>query len=210
MNRTASITSAGLMLVAMGAAAFAGNGAPSGAHHGLNIIGVSKDKTANMTNSRGHRIFVNLEGKTSIMLTEGPEFQVLDANGTDGRAEFMLPNPDPENDGITVYSVFVRALGKPGGSARMSTCAQWLNPETGELETVCSMEVLEVSRSKGKSTFDNVNRELLYIFVDLDGDGVAERYNIFSDALQGFFWYYDNAGLKLLQLRFYEIPTNVG
>src|SRR2546428_167494 len=39
-----------------------GNGAPSGSHYNLNIIGVPKDKTAAMTNNDGHRIFVQLVG----------------------------------------------------------------------------------------------------------------------------------------------------
>jgi hypothetical protein len=32
---------------------------------------------------------------------------------------------------------------------------------------------------------------------------------LFSDALQGYFWSYDNTGLKLAQLRFYEVSTTV-
>ena len=99
-----------------------GNGAPSGPHYNLNIIGVPKDKTATMDNNSGHRIFVKLDGKSRILLTEGP-FQVLDANGTDGLAAFQLPNPDPDGDGTTVYSVYARALGKPGGKATMNTGA---------------------------------------------------------------------------------------
>jgi len=51
---------------------------------------------------------------------------------------------------------------------------------------------------------------LLYISVDLNGDGTAERYNIFNDALQDYFWQYDNLGLKLLQLRCYPgVETTV-
>src|ERR1051326_8757367 len=96
------------------AQAVTGNGSPSGAHYNLNIIGVPKGKTADMTGDNGHRIFVSLTGKTNILLSQG-DFQVLDANGTDGSASFQLPNPDPDNDGVTVYSVFARALGKPGG-----------------------------------------------------------------------------------------------
>ena len=34
-------------------------------------------------------------------------------------AAFRLPNPDPDGDGTTSYSVYVRALGKPGGKATM-------------------------------------------------------------------------------------------
>jgi hypothetical protein len=183
-----------------------GNGAPSGPHYNLNLIGVPKDKTADMDGNNGHRIFVKLEGKSKILLYEGDNFQVLDANGTDNDgAAFQLPNPDPDNDGVTEYSVWARALGKPGGSATMTTCAT--DPITGV--EVCSTEQLVLVRSKGKSSFSNVSKELLYIYVDLDGDGTVERYPLFDDALEGYFWDYDNNGLKLVQLRFYEMPTDV-
>ncbi|MDP3963126.1 MAG: hypothetical protein Q8Q39_01380 [bacterium] len=191
-----------------------GNGAPSGAHYNLNIIGVAKDKTAPMDGNDGHRIFVKLDGNTKILLSEGETFNVLDANGTDGNgAKFQLPNPDPDNDGITVYSVYARALGTPGGNAMIATCATAPGEDgifgTADDEEVCSTETLTVERTKGKSSFENVSRELLYIFVDLDGDGTAERYNLFADELQDYFWSYDNNGLKVLQLRFYEMSTNV-
>ena len=187
------------------AAAGTGNGAPSGAHYNLNIIGVPKNKTATMDDNSGHRIFVPLGGKTSIWLKEGDPFAVLDANGTDANgASFQLPNPDPDNDGITQYSVWARALGKPGGSSTTTTCAYDL---AGELW--CSVYSMVLVREKGASKFDNVTKALLYIYVDLNGDGTLERYPLFSDALVNYFWSYDNNGLKLAQLRFYEIPTNV-
>src|SRR6478672_10536975 len=62
-----------------------GNGAPSGAHYTLNIIGVPKDKSPDFSGGNGHRIFVDL-GKTGeaantrINLSEG-DFSVTDANG---------------------------------------------------------------------------------------------------------------------------------
>jgi hypothetical protein len=157
-----------------------------------------------MTSNLGHRIFVPLGGKTKILLSEG-EFQVLDANGTDGSASFQLPSPDADGDGITSYSVFARALGKPGGSARIVTCAT--DPLT--LEEVCSTLSYLAVRESGKARFTNVSNELLFIYADLDGDGTDERYSLFDDRLQDYFWEYDNTGLKLLQLRFYEISTNV-
>ena len=91
-----------------------GNCAPSGAHYTLNIIGVPKDKSPDFSGGNGHRIFVDL-GKTGeaantrINLTEG-DFAVTDANGTDGSAGFQLPNPDPDLNGTTSYSVYVRAF----------------------------------------------------------------------------------------------------
>ena len=41
------------------------------------------------------------------------------------------------------------------------------------------------------------------------GDGSAERYNLFHDDLMDFYWDYDNNGLRLLQLRFYPVSSNV-
>ena len=182
-----------------------GNGAPSGAHYTLNIIGVSQDKTADMDGNNGSRIFVPLWGNARIGLSEG-DFGVLDANGTDSDgAAFQLPSPDPDNDGVTEYSVYARALGTPGGSSTTSTCAT--DPDTGEV--ICSTEQMVLVRDKGKSTFDNVSKELLYVYYDLDGDGTAERYPLFDKRLEDYFWSYDNKGLKIAQLRFYDVPTNV-
>lgn len=189
-----------------------GNGAPSGAHYNLNVIGVPKGKSADMTENNGHRIFVSLEGKSKIMLREGEEFRVVDANGTDGDgAKFELPAPDSDGDGKTTYSVFVRALGKPGGSASMATCATETDPLTEIEGEVCSVEMykLEITRTGKRSKFENVSKELLYIYADLDGDGAVERYPLFDDALEDYFWDYDNNGLKLAQFRFYEMPSDV-
>ena len=182
-----------------------GNGAPSGAHYNLNIIGVPRNKTADMTGDNGHRIFVPLWGNPKIMLTEGPDFAVLDANGTDGEASFQLPNPDPTGSGTTVYSVFARALGTPGGKSLTTTCA--IDPFDGA--QVCSVITLTLDRKAGKSTFENVSKDLLYIYADVNGDGVLDRVPLFDSSLTGYFWDYDNNGLKLAQLRFYVCSTTV-
>ena len=193
-----------------------GSVVPSGAHYNLNIIGMQKDKTADMTGNNGRRIFVKLWGKSKIKLIEGPEFAVLDANGTDNDgASFQLPNPDPDGDGITAYSIWMRPLGKPGGSAIISLCAD--ADLTDDYQEVCTADPLEVERSKGPSRFKDVTKKLLTILVVddivfIDGDGVeqtikAGRYGIFDDTFEDYFWEYDNSGLKLLQLRFYPIPS---
>jgi hypothetical protein len=182
-----------------------GNGAPSGAHYTLNVVGVPKDKTADMTGANGRVIFTKLAGNTKINLQEG-DFQVIDANGTDGNgALFQLPNPDPDGDGVTAYSVFARALGKPGGSATATTCV------TDDTGTYCSTENTVLVRGSGKSTFSNVSKELLTACLDTDGDLVCDtRTSLFSDSTSDYFWSYDNNGLRLAQLRFYEVPTTVG
>jgi hypothetical protein len=182
-----------------------GNGAPSGGHYNLNIIGVPKNKTADMTGDNGHRIFVPLWGTPKIMLTQGSDFLVLDANGTDGEASFQLPSPDPTGSGTTAYSVFARALGTPGGKSFTTTCAT--DPYDGS--KVCSAITLTLDRSNGKSTFENVSKYLLYIYADINGDGVMDRVPLFDTSLYGYFWNYDNQGLKLAQLRFYDCSTTV-
>src|SRR5919204_5686308 len=201
-STTTSTTTASLTT---NSATSTGNGAPSGAHYNLNIIGVPKGKTADMTGSNGHVIFVSLSGNTKINLSAG-DFQVLDANGTDGTAAFQLPNPDPTGSGTTSYSVYARALGKPGGSAKATSCV------TDALgDTYCSTENVVLVRSSGKSKFTNVSKELLTLCLDTNGDGVCDtRTSLFSDSTSSYFWSYDNNGLKLAQLRFYELPTTVG
>ena len=195
----------GLVFVLPAPASATGNGAPSGAHYNLNIIGVPKGKTADMQGSNGHRIFVPLFGNCKINLSMG-DFQVLDGNCTDGPSAFQLPDPDPENDGVTAYSVYARALGKPGGSAVATTCYT----DAGGDEW-CSTENVVLVRDTGKSSFRNVSKELLTLCLDTDGDTVCDtRVGLFDDSTNDYFWSYDNNGLKLAQLRFYEIPTTVG
>lgn len=69
------------------------------------------------------------------------------------------------------------------------------------------MDTLTLKRSKGKSTFKNVSKELLTLYLDIDGD--LERVGLFDEETYQYFWDYDNKGLKLAQLRFYPIPTDV-
>ena len=78
-----------------------------------------------------------------------------------------------------------------------------------EYEEVSSLVTLEVSRTKGKPRFENVSQELLYIYADINEDGIVERIPLFDDSLEDYFWSYDNNGLKVLQLRFYEVPTTL-
>jgi hypothetical protein len=212
----------------------------------LNIIGVPKNKTADMDNS-GHRIFVPLEGKAQINLQEGEEFAVIDANGTDrDGALLQLPKPglDPylvggDMTGVDTdsdYSVFVRPLGKPGGWATITTCADLLEDNEeflallpGKFERtlndscafggIASVEQVgsEITlRQTGKSTFKNVTAELLTIVLRVEvevEEDVFEVYYvrvpIFDDMLENEYWEYDNNGLKILQMRFYEIGTDV-
>jgi len=177
-----------------------GNGGPSGAHFDLNVIGVSNVLTQD--NGGGSVIHVPLNGNCQIDLSQG-SFEVLDDNCTDGTAGFELPNPDPTNSGMTTYSVFVRALGKPGGSSSQTTCA---TDTTGTL--FCSIYSSVQTRTKGQQTFTNVSKQLLYIYY-YDATGKLVRVPLFDSSLQNYYLQYDNNGLRNLQMRFYPVATTV-
>ncbi|MDD1668845.1 MAG: hypothetical protein LUO97_03495 [Methanomicrobiales archaeon] len=188
-----------------------GNGAMSGPHFNLNLIGVEKtDILPNDLNS-GARIFVKLFGNSKIYLTQGDTFDVLDADATDGRGEFMLPAPENVYDPVTgeylgpgTYRAFVRELGKPGGSAKLSTCGEVVE-EGVVTETICSLDNVTLIREKGKSVFRDVTRQLTTVYYY---DALLMKYvrvDIFDDAFENYLWSYDNNGLKHIQLRFYPI-----
>ena len=184
-----------------------GNGAPNGQHYTLNLIG--KDKVDILPNDKqgGNRIFVNLNAKfgtakqNKIYLTEGNDFDVIDPDATDGRAEFMLPAPfDGESRS---YLIYIRELGKPGGEGRLTTCYT-----EGE-DDYCLFGVMDVplERKSGKPQFKEVTKELTtlcYLEDPTDPDSVVCE-NIFTDGLKDYYWNYDNAGLRLVQLRFYPL-----
>ena len=205
-----------------------GNGAPSGEHFTLNIIGMRNVKSDMEDDLGGHAIFVNLGSRTGdavttkIMLASG-DFAVLDKNGTDGRASFRLPAPA----GGTAYQIYARPLGTPGGMARITTCAEQVLVDGVYVEDeVCSTENEVFVREVGKNTsnkFENVTQSLTTIVIDddvtetygettayaacggtdTDGDDAPIRVDLFDSCLENYFWKYDNNGLQVLQLRFY-------
>src|SRR5919198_4702174 len=215
-----------LLLVALTLPGYSqtGNGAPNGAHYNLNIIGVENPKSSPLTGSDRHTIFVALGSKSTvtsnIYLTPG-DFQVCDGNAFDAAydcagnqikgqgAVFQLPcNTNVPADVTCVagtvsasYEVWARALGKPGGSATVTTCAT--DPLTKEV--VCSTENKILVREKGRQRFDNVTQELTSIVVSFDGGLTYQRVALFAGGLQDFFWQYANRGLRLLQLRFCQL-----
>ena len=208
----------------------------SGPHYNLNIIGVDAGKTATMSNSNRHTIFVGLGKKgnnpvtvtTYIWLKPGYDFRVCDGNGFDAArdcetgatfkpqgATFQLPcNTSLTYDPATgcppevaqrSYSVWARALGKPGGSASAMTCATDLATQ----EVVCSTtNALTLDRGKGKSLWQDATKQLTSLVADIDGDGDLETVPLFGDGFADFFWQWDNQGLKNAQIRFYPYPVS--
>ncbi len=194
-----------------------GNGAPSGSHYNLNILGKRDCAPADLTGSDRHTIQVLLDGgqsaadingtlaltldkKNKILLQPGDDFQVIDGNGCDG-AVFMLPTNFN-------YAVYARGLGTPGGYADMTTCAIDDNgtpTDTTDDVVVCSMATLNLTRTKGAQKFQNVTDKLTSItFID-PVTGVQTTVSLFDTALYDYFWNYDNHGLRLAQLRFYPL-----
>lgn len=217
------------MSMALSAAALAtGNGAPSGPHYNLNIIGIDNPLNTTPTWDGGQRIFVRLWGRTDIYLQEGDDFSVLDANGTDGYALFQLPHPDPDYDGTSEYSIYVRPLGKLDLNdplwAEVTTCG--VDADQGDLE-VCSEESVVAIRDTGAEKFVKVTKQLTTLVLSTElidaieeaegedcesargaGSGMT-RITIFDPCLEEYFWKYDNHGLRILQLRFYPIPDSI-
>lgn len=197
----------------------------------MNIIGVPKGKTADMTGNTGGRMFVllnggqdavSLNGKPTNTLLKvntiglvpapaGESFSVLDANATDSNGGlFQLPA-----DVSTGWTVWARALGTPGGSAIQTTCASsFIDTVAGQI--FCSDQSAMYFRTTGKSSFTNVTSTLLFMTVTVDSTvtpGLAAclsvsgiqsvTVSLFNSCFENYFWNYDNNGLKLLQLRFY-------
>jgi len=75
------------------------------------------------------------------------------------------------------------------------------------------VEPVELIRTGGRSKFENVSKDLLYVDACITYDAINQvctawdQVPLFSDENDQYFWSYDNQGLKLAQLRFYEVPT---
>ena len=98
-----------------------GNGAPSGAHYNLNIIGVPNEKNDNFDGGNGSRIFVSRTGTTKFWVYGGDSYAILDHDGTDG---FVGTGMGPDDAGIIFpYSedvwqveIYVRLVGPKDSS----------------------------------------------------------------------------------------------
>src|SRR5437867_1273097 len=186
-----SVLTAVLVATGLAAPALADGINLNGAHYNLNIIGVENPKTAPMTGSDRHTIFVGLGKKSSvtsnIYLAPGP-FDVCDGNAFDAAhsctgdvianqgAVFQLPcnSAVPTASGCpggtfsADYQIWGRALGKPGGSVSIKTCG---TDDTGAL--VCSTGSALFTRGKGKSGFFDVTTSLTTVNACFDVAGVV-------------------------------------
>ncbi|MEK6934512.1 MAG: hypothetical protein AABW46_01410 [Nanoarchaeota archaeon] len=182
-----------------------GNTIPvNGKHYNLNIIGAKN--VGDVGDSNGHTLFVKLNGKTKIVMTQDPDgqFKVTDRNGLDGQASFNLA---PGH-----YNIYATALGKPNGKVHIDAMGEFEDAVEGS--TLILLGYVDISRNKGSPQSLNIN-ELFYVDVTLctavDAEGnciewvTYEDYWVFDiEELLEYYWDYNNDGLKLLQVRLYE------
>ena len=199
---TVMVAMTGMMGISFDQVFAAGNGAGGVGKDGfqLNLIGQDRETDA-VCDNNGHRIFVPLQGKFKVMLTEG-EFGVIDCNALDKdrKAAFQLPDPNPDGaydgcleiEGLTcdlAYSVHIRVLGKPNTSFDiLQTCAEQIVDDingTAIVVELCSTDdVLEVESANGKgknAKFQNVSQQLLTLCIDYLDDGFDDKGNPVGD-----------------------------
>lgn len=139
------------------------------------------------------------------------EVVVIDCNMTvDTTTGEEVPVDETNVVPVAHYQVWARALGKPDGNATVTTCAT----VQGELQ--CSLENTVMTRATGKSLFTDVTNQLTSLVVeycwelDLDGNCIdvrSTRVALFAGDTEDWFWNYANRGLRLAQLRFYEVAA---
>src|SRR5262245_7724546 len=208
----------------------------SGAHWNLNIIGVPKDKSVpTMTDSNRHVIFVPLQSGPDLLVprqvkinyVRGDDFRVLDGNATDdNEATIQVPYEFCGDlatgcEELLSFNVYAVGLGKPSGGAIVTAeCTYSLDAVDASGTTTCEDTLLmgsfSVDRVKGNPkpvNITNVFRATGCLDVNTDGTcntGDLQFSNLWIfniPQLVEYFWDYDNNGLKLMQVRFYETSS---
>ncbi len=208
-----------------------GNPCPGDKEYQVNLIGVPKDKNPDMTNTNGARIFVPLSGPTNIYMTGdtdtatdglqcGNSFKVLDANGTDGSATLLVPctpvNSTSTSPGVC-FDVFATPLGTPNGKADVDVVCEFdatvvLADVTADMCVLGNID-FSLERGKGKPVQQDITPFMRASgCFDTNASGTCDKgekaFNniwIFNlEALEDYYWIYDNEGLRVAQIRFCE------
>ena len=183
----------------------------SGPHYNLNIIGVPKGKTVDMTDSSRHTIFVPLSGSVKITYVAGTEFQVLDGNCTDADGCTIEVPSDPLGD--LCYDVYATGLGKPNAGQVIVNASCTIDGLIGSCADALLLDTFTVDRPKGKPRRHDISDVFRATgCIDVNASGFCDsgdlQFNnvwIFNiPQLLDYFWDYNNTGLKLMQVRFYE------
>ena len=105
--------------------------------------------------------------------------------------------------------------GKPNGKATLQSCFTDTTGTWCAADFAGGVAPIELGRTHGQQVFQNVTKDLLYVDVCIAFDATTgactktDQIPLFSDDTKSYLWDYENTGLKLAQLRFYEVPTTV-
>ncbi len=133
-----------------------------------------------------------------ILVTDGPDLEVLDKDATDGTATFRIPNG--------CYDIYAAAAGKPGGCADIDTLICF--DQTTLLQVPCDPNLpngvaytlvghIDVDRNPagGKPKWDKVTSELLG----------ANSSLVQNDGYYDFFWQIFNDYVRVIKLRIQQV-----
>jgi hypothetical protein len=168
-----------LSAIASAGTGLTGNGAPSGSHYTLNIIGVPKVKTADMTGNNGGRIFVLLNGGEDATSLNGNPYNTLNRSARSDL--YRHPPAKASRCGMRTQptararsSSFRPTFRVPGMLDASARDARWL----GDLRSIVHRHrngadlLLQQQRAvlpyKRKSTFADVTNQLLFLTVTID------------------------------------------
>ena len=157
---------------------------PAGAKkvYSFNVIGYPADRTYNGGCGEGNRIFVNREANNAhVRVTNSTSgWNVLDCDATSDRTAVLA------TDQTGVFDVYVRILGKPGGS--ISICADTFEDFLAG-ETLCLLGTIDLTRGSGQSRFQ------------------LAPATMFNASLQELMWTAQtNTDFRLAQFRVYRRP----
>lgn len=211
-----------------------GNGAKVGnGGYLLNIIAFDQCPAGDFLDSNRHQIAVQADytgngtdktSKTNKIFLKAGDFRVLDGNACDDGAQFYLPVDenncsncgDPSiTPTFTEYEVYARVVGQPNSSVTVTSCVEFLNTDTNELESLCSVGadniyvgLRQTGGGKLQNKWDNVSTQLLTVCVDTSGDGVCdERVGLFDSFGQDYWWNWDTSGRPHVQLVFVPVSS---
>lgn len=162
-----------------------GNGAPSGAHYNINIIGVPHNMGDNFDGGNGARIFV-LRDDTTFFYVHGADepFQILDHDATDGSCGESRAEPGiiiPYDGATYKVQIYVRLLGP------MDSSVKWKSYEWNGTDWV----------KFGDFTLNREDKKFQLKTSDLLADG-------FEDILWEM---YEKTNFRHLQMRIYVEET---
>ena len=208
------------------------NPCPGDKEYQFNIIGVKNPKAGTGLNNghrifvllRNNGVSTNIymTGDTDPNTTGlqcGTSFDVIDSNGTDGSAKILVPcDPLSETnlDPNVCFDVYATPLGTPGGHTDVDVVCSFDNTCLGcDIDQgACATGGIDfdLDGHNGKPQTENITG----VFrasgcIDLVGDPLAcepgdlsfRNEWIFNIAqLQEYYWDYDNAGNKIVNIRF--------